>query len=159
LPPGRALDLACGTGRNALWLANQGWKVTAVDGAPTAIKILQRRAGLGGLSVDAKVADLERDEYQIEPSAWDLICICYYLQRNLFDSAKLGLAPGGVLLAIVHIAASGEQPTHHRLGLGQLADYFRDWEILHRYEGQPSDPAHHRPAAEIVSRRPVARST
>jgi len=156
LPPGRALDLACGTGRNALWLARQGWKVTAVDGAPTAIKILQRRASLGGLAVDARVADLERGEYHIEPSAWDLICISYYLQRDLLESAKRGLAAAGVLIAIVHIAAPGEQPTNHRLSPGQLAGYFRDWEILHHFEGQPNDPAHQRPVAEIVARRPGA---
>ena len=118
LPPGWALDLACGTGRNALWLARQGWKVTAVDGAPTAIKILQRRASLGGLAVDARVADLDRGEYQIDPSAWDLICISYYLQRDLFESAKQGLAPGGVLIrtaatAVCHTYLSiytGEHP-------------------------------------------------
>ena len=154
LPPGRALDLACGVGRNALWLAKQGWTVTAVDGAPTAITILRRRASLGGLAVDARVADLERGEYQIEPSAWDLICISYYLQRDLFASAKRGLAPGGVLIAIVHIAAPGEQPTNHRLGPGELAGYFRGWEILHHYEGLPNDPAHQRPVAEIVARKP-----
>jgi SAM-dependent methyltransferase len=158
LSPGRALDLACGTGRNALWLARHGWSVTAVDGAPTAIEILRRRAQEHGLTVDAKVADLERGEFHIEPSAWDLICICYYLQRDLFESAKSGLAPAGVLLAIVHIAAPGEQPTNHRLGPGELAEYFRGWEILHHYEGLPSDPAHQRLVAEIVARRPITLS-
>ena len=158
MPPGRALDLACGTGRNAAWLARQGWSVTAVDGARTAIEILRRRAQENGLAVNAKVADLERWEFQIEPSAWDLICICYYLQRDLFEAAKSGLAPAGVLLAIVHIAGPGEQPTGHRLGPGELAEYFRGWEILHHYEGRPSDPAHQRPVAEIVARWPSTRS-
>ena len=158
LPSGRALDLACGTGRNALWLARQGWSVTAVDGAPTAVEILRRRAHEHGLAMDAKVADLERGEFHIEPSAWDLICICYYLQRGLFESAKSGLAPAGVLLAIVHIAAPGEQPTNHRLATSELAEYFRGWEILHHYEGHPSDPAHLRPVAEIVVRRPITPS-
>ena len=153
LPPGRALDLACGTGRNALWLAQHGWSVTAVDGAPTAIEIVRRRAGEGGLVVDARVADLERGEYQIESSAWDLICICYYLQRDLFERAQRGLAPGGVLIAIVHIAGPGEPPTAHRLRPGELKAYFRGWEILHHYEGKPNDPAHQRLVAEIVARR------
>ena len=154
LPPGRALDLACGTGRNALWLAERGWTVTAVDGAPTAIEILRRRAHDRGLTVDARVADLERWEYRIEPEAWDLICICYYLQRDLFDVAKRGLAPGGIIISIVHVSDPGEQATEHRLLAGELAEYFRELEILRHFEGQPNDPAHRRPVAEIVARRP-----
>jgi SAM-dependent methyltransferase len=154
LAPGRALDLACGTGRNALWLAKQGWSVTAVDGAPTAIGIVRQRAREAGLAIDARVADLEHGEFEIAPSAWDLICICYYLQRDLFDPAKRGLAPGGVLIAIVHIAAKGEPVTQHRLKPGQLLPYFEGLEILHHHEGPPNDPAHQRLVAEIVARRP-----
>src|SRR5438094_2470314 len=56
LQPGRALDLACGTGRNALWLAEHDWNVTAVDGAPSAIGTLRQRAFQRGLDVDAYVA-------------------------------------------------------------------------------------------------------
>jgi tellurite methyltransferase len=156
LPPGRALDLACGTGRNALWLAQFGWKVTAVDGAPAAIEILLRRVAERGLSIDARVADLERWQYPIESAAWDLICISYYLQRDLFEPAKLGLAPGGVLVALVHISEQNEQPTQHRLKSGELLAYFRGWEILHQFEGRPNDPAHHRAVAEIVARRTLS---
>jgi 2-polyprenyl-3-methyl-5-hydroxy-6-metoxy-1,4-benzoquinol methylase len=58
LAPGKALDLACGAGRNAMWLAERGWSVTAVDGAPTAIEILRRRASEGGVAVDARIFDL-----------------------------------------------------------------------------------------------------
>src|SRR5216683_1258485 len=83
LAPGKALDLACGTGRNALWLAEHGWSVTAVDGAATAIEILRQRASERRIDVDNKVADLERGDFLIEPSAYDLIAICYYLQRDL----------------------------------------------------------------------------
>jgi SAM-dependent methyltransferase len=158
LRPGRVLDLACGTGRNALWLAKQGWRVTAVDGAPTAIEVLRRRAREDGVALDARVADLEQGEYRIEPAAWDLICVCYYLQRGLFETAKQGLAPGGVLIAIVHITEAGEEPTPHRLRPGELETYFREWEILHRYEGQPNDTAHKRLVAEIVARRPDERA-
>jgi SAM-dependent methyltransferase len=156
LPPGRALDLACGTGRNALWLAQRGWSVTAVDGAPSAIETVRRRARQLGLAVDTSVADLERGQFHIAPSSWDLICLCYYLQRDLFELAKRGLVPGGVVIAIVHLAAPGEQPTSHRLGAGQLAACFQDCRIIHYYEGPPSDPSHQRPVAEIVARRPNA---
>ena len=153
LPAGRALDLACGTGRNALWLAQRGWKVTAVDGASAAIETLCDRARDLGVSVDARVADLEKWEYTIEPEAWDLICICYYLQRDLFEAAKRGLAPDGVIISIVHISDPGEPATAHRLLAGELPAYFADMEILHHFEGQPDDPAHRRAVAEVVARR------
>jgi tellurite methyltransferase len=155
LQAGKALDLACGTGRNALWLAEHGWNVTAVDGAPSAIEILRQRASERGLGLEAQVADLEKSEYQIEASAWDLIAISYYLQRDLFEPAKRGVKPGGVLLAIVHITEPGEEPTYKRLRPGELETYFRGWEILHHYESKPKDPAHQRSVAEIVARRPA----
>lgn len=156
LSPGRALDLACGTGRNALWLAARGWRVTAVDGAATAVEILKQRAAKAGLVVETHVADLQNAAYRIEPGAFELIAICYYLQRDLFAPAKAGATPGGTLIAIVHITEGDEGPTATRLRPGELSRYFRDWEVLHNYEGKPTDPAHQRLVAEIVARRPVA---
>ena len=157
LAPGNALDLACGAGRNALWLAEHGWRVTAVDGASAAIEILRSRAAGRGVTVDVRVADLEKGEYRIERSAWDLITICYFLQRDLFQPAKEALVPGGILLAIAHITEPGEQPTEHRLRPGELARYFEGWKILHLHEGKPNDAAHRRLVAEIVARRPIER--
>jgi SAM-dependent methyltransferase len=153
LPPGKALDLACGTGRNALWLAEHGWNVTAVDGAPKAIRVLLDRASERHLKIDTRVADLEKHEFEIAPAAWDLIAMCYYLQRDLFAPAKRGIVAGGVLLAIVHVTEPGEELTPHRLHAGQLKNYFRGWEILHYYEGSPFDAAHKRPIAEIAARK------
>jgi tellurite methyltransferase len=156
LAPGKALDLACGAGRNALWLADHGWEVTAVDAADAAIEILQIRAEERGLKINALVADLEKDEFEIEPSGWDLVAMCYYLQRNLFEPAKRGVAPRGILISIVHLTEPGEEDGPHRLRPGQLERYFTGWEILHRHEGKPTDSAHHRAVAEIVARRPLA---
>jgi tellurite methyltransferase len=154
LAPGKALDLACATGRNALWLAQQGWSVTAVDGSQAAIEMLRSRASGRGVTVNTRVADLEKHEYQIEPSSWNLIAICYYLQRDLFQPAKQGVVSGGILISIVHITETGEEPTAHRLRPGELESYFQGWEILHRREGKPNDAAHQRSVAEIVARRP-----
>jgi tellurite methyltransferase len=154
LRPGKALDLACGTGRNTLWLAEKGWSVTAVDRSPTAIDVLCQRAKEKGLPVEALVADLELLQYPIRPAHWDLIVISYYLQQNLLEPAKAGSKPGGLVLAIVHITAPGEEPTKTRLGTGELANYFAGWEIVHSYEGEPHDPTHRRSVAEIVARRP-----
>jgi tellurite methyltransferase len=139
LPPGRALDLACGTGRNAIWLAEHGWSVTAIDGSSAAIEILRQRSNL----VDALVADLEKGQYAIAPSVWDLIVIHRYLQRDLLEPAKLGLVPGGELL---QVALVGEVPSYMRLSPGELDGYFEGWEILHRREDQA--------VSEIVARRP-----
>jgi tellurite methyltransferase len=158
LRPGKALDLACGTGRNALWLAHNGWSVTAVDGAPAAIEIVRRRAAAQKLAIDARVADLERREYTIEPG-WDLIAICYYLQRDLFEPAKKAVAPNGMLLAIVHITEPGEEPTSTRLRPGELKAYFQDWDILHYFEGKPADAAHRRSVAEVAARPAVGSET
>jgi SAM-dependent methyltransferase len=157
LVPGKALDLACGAGRNALWLAEHGWDVTAVDGAHAAIEILRARAAERSLKINAVVADLEKGEFEIEPARWDLVAMCYYLQRNLFDPAKRGVAPGGILISIVHINEPGEEDGPHRLRPGQLEKYFAGWEILYRHEGKASDAAHRRAVAEIVVRRPLAR--
>jgi tellurite methyltransferase len=156
LAAGEALDLAGGAGRNALWLARHKWKVTAVDGSEAAIDILRERAVQQGLSIDARVADLESGEYKIEPGRWDLIAICYYLQLDLIDCAKAGLKPGGVLIVIVHIGEEGEPPSKHRLRHhlqpGELIRHFDGWEILHSFEGRPEDAAHKRSVAEVAVR-------
>jgi SAM-dependent methyltransferase len=154
LAPGRALDLASGAGRNALWLAQHGWQVTAVDGAATAIAALREQARTAGLAIDARVADLKQHTFTIEPAAFDLVTICYYLQRDLFARAKSGVRAGGVLLAIVHTTEGDEEPTESRLPPGELAQYFNGWEILHLREGRSSDTAHKRSVAEIVARKP-----
>ena len=155
LVPGRALDLACGTGRNALWLAEQGWSVKAVDGSAAAIEVLRRRAGERGIILDTRVADLEGGKYQIDRAAWDLVAMCYYLQTDLFEAAKQAVAPRGIVLAIVHVNEPGEEASSHCLRPGELENYFLGWEILRSFEGQPSDPTHRRRVAEIVARRPM----
>jgi tellurite methyltransferase len=147
--PGRALDLACGTGRNALWLSQQGWDVTAVDGSSIAIAALRVRAP----GICTTVADLEAHEYTIEPAAWDLIVVTYYLQRDLFEPAKAGLKPDGTMIAIVHTTEKNEEPTAHRLRPGELVTYFEGWEILHQHEGSPDESGHQRRSAEVVARR------
>jgi SAM-dependent methyltransferase len=138
LKPGRALDLACGAGRNAIWLAEQGWQVTAVDRSPSAIP-----------KVDTHVADLEKHEFQIAEASWDLIVVSLYLQRDLFESIKRGLKPGGVALVIVLLMEPGHEQSLFRAQPGELAKYFEGWEISHYYEGKSSD--HHRAVAEIVA--------
>jgi tellurite methyltransferase len=147
LTPGRALDLACGTGRNACWLAERGWQVTAVDGSVEAIAIVRQRCP----AVDARVADLEAHEYPFDPAAMDLVAICYYLQRDLFEPARRAVRPGGLLLAIVHLVEPGHESSRYSVQPGELATFFEGWRILHYREGRPSDPEHRRAVAEVVA--------
>ena len=73
LKPGRALDLACGKGRHALFLAERGWQVTAIDASHVGIEMAKAEARVRGVEVDWRVADLERGRFEIEAEAYDLI--------------------------------------------------------------------------------------
>src|SRR5262249_44691044 len=108
LPAGTAIDLACGSGRNALYLAERGWTVTAVDGSKSAIELARMRAAARGLQLDAHVADLTTPGFTMLPDSYDLILIAYYLQRDLFAKAKIAVRLGGVVVAIAHTPESGE---------------------------------------------------
>ncbi|HEX4229430.1 MAG TPA: methyltransferase domain-containing protein [Bryobacteraceae bacterium] len=157
LCPGTAIDLACGAGRNALYLAEKGWGVSAIDGSQTAIDMVRQRAAARGLKVQAEVADLTSKRFQMLPDASDLIVIAYYLQRNLFPLVKRAVRPGGLVLAIVHTPDPGENGREKRAAPGELRSLFAGWQILHDYEGASRDPAHRRPVAEIVAQRPEAK--
>lgn len=161
LKPGRALDIACGAGRHALHLARTGWKVTAVDASSVGVEITAARARELGVGVDARVADLERGEFEIEREAYDLIAVFYYLQRNLWPELRAGLRPGGTLVAAIHLvdedpANQGGNPDF-LLQPGELRAEFDGWNIEHYHETllNDDDPGeHHRRTAEIVARKP-----
>ena len=158
--PKRALDLACGAGANALWLAGQGWNVTAVDRSPAAIDLLQAEAVRRALSVTTHIADLElRGQFTIESGTWDLILMSRYLQVDLFESALLGLATGGLLIVIALLADPAlSTPQRYRVRAGELASHFRNqpgFAIVHQREvaDTPDDFSHRRAVAEICVRR------
>lgn len=104
-PHGRALDLACGEGRNAMWLAEQGWNVTAVDFSDVAIERARNLAECRGLDVEWLRADLA--SYEPPVAAFQLVLIAY-LQlpgaklRAVLARAAAALAPAGELLMIGH---------------------------------------------------------
>lgn len=153
LPAGSALDLACGAGRNAIYLAERGWDVTAIDGSERAIELLRERAAARGLQVYAEVRDLTAPAFTLHADAFDLVLIAYYLQRDLFEKVKAAVRPGGVIVAIAHTPEAGEAWSEKRAAPGELRTFFTDWEILWEYDGPSRDPAHRRPVAEIVARR------
>jgi SAM-dependent methyltransferase len=105
LARGRALDLACGRGGNAVWLALQGWQVTAVDFSHVAIEAAAELARAHAVEVAWVVADLL--EYVPEPGAFDLVTV-FFLQlppgeRNtVLERAAAAVAPGGTFLLAAH---------------------------------------------------------
>jgi SAM-dependent methyltransferase len=105
LPPGRALDLACGEGRNAVWLAERGWRVTGVDFSAVGIDKARRLADSRGVEVEWVVADVL--EYRPEPGAFDLVAVLYLQlpedeRRAMLAAASDAVAPGGTLLVVGH---------------------------------------------------------
>jgi SAM-dependent methyltransferase len=105
LAPGRALDLACGEGRNAVWLTELGWRVTGVDFSEVAVEKAHRLAALRGVEVDWVVEDLLR--YPFPTATCDLV-IMLYLQlpaaerAQVIRAAAAALAPGGTFLLVAH---------------------------------------------------------
>jgi SAM-dependent methyltransferase len=113
VPPGRALDLACGEGRHALWLRDRGWKVTAVDIAV---------GNIGG--VTCIQADLESGGFAIEPNAWDLIVCWLYWQEELLPRIVGGVRSGGL------VAMAGKTTGRFGTSLDRFRRVFRGWEPI-----------------------------
>ena len=105
LPPGRALDVACGEGRNAVWLAERGWRVTAIDFSDVALAKAARLAESRGVEVEWVVGDVL--EHELGAQAFDLVAVLYLQLPHpelafVLRSAGAALAPGGTLVAIGH---------------------------------------------------------
>lgn len=94
--PGAALDVGMGQGRNALYLARQGWKVTGFDPAERAVAAAREGAAKLGLTLDAVVAD--DDGFDWGESRWDLIVMSYVGVRGAVDRVIKALRPGGIVV-------------------------------------------------------------
>jgi len=105
LEPGRALDLACGEGRNAVWLAERGWRTTGVDFSDVALAKAERLAASRGVEVEWVLADVL--EHEPERGAFELVAVLY-LQlpheqlAEVLHTSVGALAPGGTLVVLGH---------------------------------------------------------
>jgi SAM-dependent methyltransferase len=107
LAPGRALDLGAGEGRNAVWLARQGWQVTAVDYSDVGLDKARRLATSAGVTVELVCADATQP---IE-GVFDLVVVLYLHlpaddRRRAYRNAAAAVAPGGTLLIVGHDTAN-----------------------------------------------------
>ncbi|MGD0082924.1 MAG: class I SAM-dependent methyltransferase [Acidimicrobiales bacterium] len=114
LEPGRALDVACGEGRNAVWLASKGWRVTGVDFSRTGLAKAQRLAADRGVEVTWVEADLV--EWRPPVASFDLVIVMYLhlvaqLRRQVLANAAAALAPGGMVLVVGHDTANLQEGT------------------------------------------------
>jgi 2-polyprenyl-3-methyl-5-hydroxy-6-metoxy-1,4-benzoquinol methylase len=105
LRPGRALDLGAGDGRNAIWLAIQGWQVTAVDFSQVALDRGRALATASGVRVEWQLADLL--EWSPGASRFDLVTLFFIHlppdeRRDVYARAAAAVAPGGTLLIVGH---------------------------------------------------------
>ncbi len=105
LEPGRAVDLGCGPGRNAIWLARQGWRVTGVDASTVGLAQARERAGREGVSLELVHADLL--SYVPPPASFELVVVANLHfapeDRELFFArATAAVAPGGHLYVVGH---------------------------------------------------------
>jgi len=158
IAPGRALDLACGAGRHALYLAQAGWSVTAVDSSAVGIGILRDRADAAGVAIDTRIADLETGEFLLEENAYDLICDCNYLQRDLFPRMRAAVRPGGRVVVMLQMVDDSPDVAPMNPAYlarpGELREFFNGWEILHDTETRPKPES--RMVAELIARRETA---
>ena len=152
-PTGRkALDVACGAGRHAVWLAENGWNVTTTDISLEALRRAQARASEQGVRLALYCQDLETASFPA--NYFDLIICFYYLQRDLFPVLNAALRPGGL---IVYKTYTTDQqrfpggPTHplHLLQPQELLDAFLDFRVL-SYQGTVKD----RGVAQLIAQKP-----
>jgi tellurite methyltransferase len=138
LPSGKALDIAMGAGRNAVYLAKEGFEVEGIEIAPDAIEKAVALAASEGVKIKSVVADLENG-YRLPASAFDLIICFYYLHRPLIPEIKQALKPGGVVVYETYICDQAQwgKPSNpdHLLQHDELLNMFHDWRIIKYREG------------------------
>jgi tellurite methyltransferase len=157
LPGGRALDLACGRGPNALALARRGYAVTAVDQSEEALRQLADMASAEGLVIECLRCDLEDSPPQLAPD-FDLVLCLFYLHRPLHPWLLSRVKPGGLALLRTFSRAgdfpSGKLDPRFVLEPGELLEIFAGWEILCHEEGlEPSRKGGS--LAGILARKPL----
>jgi tellurite methyltransferase len=151
--PGRALDVAGGTGRNAIWLASRGWDVTITDVSDIAIE----RAAARARSCDVTLTTLEIDlaKSDLPGGPWDAIMVFHYLDRALFSVFPTLLGPGGIVIGslatVTNLECNERPPLPHLLEEGELPGLIDGLDIT-SYDESWKDGHHD---ARFVARRPA----
>jgi tellurite methyltransferase len=149
---GRALDVAGGAGRNAIWLAQRGLEVTIADVSPVGLALARQRAASLGVAVQTLEIDLEHE--RLESSSFDLIVSVCYLWRPLFAEFPRLLNAGGTLVVVQptlkNLERNDKPPAAYLLNEGELRGLIPGLQIVHYEEGWLADGRHD---AVIVARK------
>ncbi len=136
--PGRALDIASGTGRNAIYLLEKGFSVDAIDISEVALMEAQRQAAARGLTLNVRQVDLE--SAGLPEGAYDLILNFNFLERSLVPKIKLALKLGGYVIFETYlidqrVLGHPKNPAY-LLGHNELLRLFQDFRVLYYREGK-----------------------
>ena len=158
-PRGRALDIACGAGRNALFLAAAGYAVDAVDISAAGLERGRATAAERRLDVSWHCVDLEERPDALPSGPYDLIVWVRYVNVALWPAVLSRLAPGGHLLVEQHLVTNAEVvgPTSSafRLASGELARAAAELVMVYKHEGLIVDPDGRTAAlAQLIARHP-----
>jgi len=153
---GTALDVACGRGRNAIWLAQRGLETLAIDRDAAALEDLRRTADALGLSLKTEAIDLEGGDRRLPTAGADVVVVVHYLHRLLFPGLIEALRPGGVLVyeTFTQAQAARGKPTNPAflLSPGELRTLVAPLELLVEREGDFEGKM----LASVIARRPRA---
>lgn len=153
-PPGKALDLAGGVGRHAVWLAERGWQVKLLDISDVGIQLAIENARRTRVeqSITAEIQDLNGSQ-DFGREQYDLILGFFFLQRKLFPALVTGLKPGGHLIYKTYTTEHpkfGKGPSHPMFLLepNELLHAFSQMRVLHYHE-----TTQQKGVAELVARK------
>ncbi|HEY6195196.1 MAG TPA: class I SAM-dependent methyltransferase, partial [Candidatus Eisenbacteria bacterium] len=139
-PPGRALDVAAGSGRAAVLLALHGWEVEAWDVDARALEMAREFAGRMGVRIVTRERDLEAGPLAPPEPPFDVVVVIRYLHRELFGWLERALAPGGALVYETFRAGQERfghpRRARHLLQPGELARAFPSL-VVDEYEETP----------------------
>ena len=149
----RALDVAGGAGRHALYMAERGWQTTLIDVSEVGAEKARQNAAERGLRLDVRNQDLRFAELGSE--ACELVMVFFYLQRELFPALGRALAPGGILVYKTYTSehpqlSGGKGPSHpmHLLQSNELLHAFPGLQVLY-YRETVKDKG----VAELIARK------
>jgi 2-polyprenyl-3-methyl-5-hydroxy-6-metoxy-1,4-benzoquinol methylase len=157
LPKGKALDMATGEGRNAVFLAQNGFEVDAVDISEKGLRKARKLAREKRVKVNALLVDL--DHYQIERKRYDLIANFYFLKRRLIPKIREGLKKGGkvifetYLLEHRKLATGGPKQAKYFLKPNELLRLFKDFRILFYREGIIREGGKRKAVASLIAQK------